>query len=276
MIRLQRRAGALLSGIILLLLATLVVGPDSATAQSPDSATRTVWRLDYARWIEDRAGRRFLPDTTTFLFDKDVGWRRISDERTMILVGDSIYMLDAPNRTATIGPHRFTSMSWIVNPELVWMNRRYGKFTIEETDESERLAGFDATGYTLRYPTNGRMLPARRDVAGSRATGVSAEALANLYRLYDLFDVDFSTTLLAANDTLRARSIFPLRVRTMTDLPRDTTGIEVMEAILLRRESVPISTFRVPPSYQQVRFRVPTEAELWELTGVPLPGGKKE
>ena len=236
----------------------------------------TVWRVDYEEWIEDRAGKKFLLDTASLLFDKNVAWRKIDSERTMVIRGDSIYMINDFRKVVSIGPHQFVNMSWIVNPVLVWKRRRIGGFRLNDTDNQETIASYPAREKELQFLSNGRMLPYIRHLMLTDEAPFSSESLKNFYLLFALFDVDISTDLVAANDTLHSRHLFPLQIRTGSYLPNDTTGITVMRAVSIRREGVPKSKFEWPADYFESRFRVPTETELWELTGIPMPGGPKD
>ncbi len=235
----------------------------------------TVWRVDFARWIEDRSGRPFLKDTTTLHFDDEVAARVIDEQRAMVIRQDTIYVIDHAARTVSIGPHQFVNMSWITNPELVWKQRRYGGVVFEATGETEKIASYPGHEQTLDFRSNGRMLPMTRHLILTDEVPVSRAALENFYLLFALFDVDLSVDLPMASDTLVDAGLLALQIRTGTYLPGDTSGITVMRAISVKREPVSTALFAWPAGYTEMRFRVPNESEFWELTGVPMPGGEK-
>ncbi|MGE3800893.1 MAG: hypothetical protein AB7H80_07725 [Candidatus Kapaibacterium sp.] len=247
-----------------------------ATAQTAD----TVWYMEWARFLEGRDGDRFDYPPMKVWFDADRAYVQTDDEKYFTIVNDSIYLMSKFFKNYSFGPIRDADMSWITNLELTWKRRRGPSVSLEVTNRQQTVLNIlgREINTIIKVNANQFLQPVRLNmfVAQEEDLPIPTSNLSSLYRAFALAQTDFSIDYVEVNDSLKSRGLVPLTTAILSLNPKDTFAIVKSELTRIERVAVSKDFFFPPTDFEGLKMDSPTEAQRWELTAIPLPGGPRK
>ncbi|MCE2502877.1 MAG: hypothetical protein J4G05_02285 [Chlorobi bacterium] len=259
-------------GVLLFLL--LFVALNSATAQIPDSA----WYLEWEQVLEGRSGGLFQGPPFQMWIGDGRARVKLDDEQYFTIIGDTINIVDTYAKAYSKGPVDQLDMAWITMLDFLWKMRRAPGVTYTLSNRREEVAGIPGRGMSVTLKGSKLMQPMRMDMLVGLVDDlpIPDSEFNMFYIAFTASNTDKSVDFVEISDTLKAQGLFPLSTSIISLVPNDTSAIFKTKLSRIERVAVPVDFFSPPHEYKGNVLRSPTEAERWELTAIPLPGGPRK
>ncbi len=263
----------------LLLLPILLLLPAVCPTRLDAQALDTVWQVDYQLRMDSWDGKQYPLDTITVWFNEHLARQVVSQDNYVIIRGDSIHVVDTFHTHVSTVEIAWLKQIWMKDPGLVWRRRRNGPIGVFRDEERITIASYPTRKYHFDFFTNKEFpFPMRIHVWGTDELPMTEAELRNFYTIRTLIDNALAVDHSDINDTLMSWGVIPFRTRIVSNTGRgvDTSGIPVMELLSVKRTTMPQEHFLPPPGWTRESVPSPTEEQLWDLSGIPLPGGRKD
>ena len=250
------------------------VSLNSITAQTIDS----VWYLEWEQVVEGRRGEIYQAPPLKMWLTEGRARVEVSDEEYLTIVGDSVNIIDTYYKEYAVGPTDQLDMTWLVILGFQWKRYQLPGVVFAQSNRQKTIAGIPGRGMSVELRAGKLMQPVRLDmlVGFMDDVPVPDAELDQLHTAFMAANTDKSIDFAEISDTLRARRLIPLSTAMVSQVRNDTNGIFKTKLHQIERIGVSSNFFDPPQDYEGRVMRVPTAAERWELTAIPLPGGSRK
>ena len=255
--------------LLTLVIASLLWGVDVAAQEE------TVWYVEYEHYLRTHEGAVHPLEPLKIWFDEQRARQAIDDERYVIINGDSVHSVDIFNSHYESGLESGIDMGWLTNIGLIWQLRRTPSVAFRDEAGRERIASYETRQMDVDFRLTKNMRPMQLQLYVTDEVPISGEALRKLGTIRSLIDVEIAIDFKEIYDTLATRGLLPFSMTILSTQKADTSAVPVYRLKTIKRTTVPKDFFLPPATYTSNAFGDPTEAMLWELRGIPMPGGTK-